>query len=122
MKTKLQTIADNMRRPLAAAPTGCGWVRVALPGGLDIILERRHDAWRLALRRHYVDPSANEGEICASHFGVAQGSEPSRLTKTETLPATHEKITWHILEYRWIEREPASVSVRARPYSSMTTT
>lgn len=121
MKTKLQTIADNMRRPLATAPNGCGWVRVTLPGGLDIIMERRHDAWRLALRRLDVDPSANEGEICASRFGVAEGTEPSRLTKVETIPATREKLAWHILEYRWIEREPASVSVRARPCQSVPT-
>lgn len=98
---KLAESAAAMRRALAVRQTG--WTRLALPRGLDIILQHKAPTWRLAIRRRDTWPSDNEADICRRAFQVADGSEPKRTTRTERGKVPADTIRWHIIEYRWRE-------------------
>lgn len=100
--SKLSDIAADMRAAVAARPFG--WVRQPLGDGLDIVLARNGEQWRLALGRVKVYPSDHEAAVCAPAFEVAEGTEPERRTYTRTDPKTGLRTTWHIVEFIWIER------------------
>ena len=100
-KTKLATIADGMRASVARHEKG--WTAATLPGCLDLVLSRQAEAWRLALRRERVYPSATEESILAEVFAVPEGCEPARRSATETHPTTHRTVRWCVSEFAWRE-------------------
>ena len=73
MTSKLNLLAARLRRAVAAKPYG--WVNYTFPGGLDIILSRNGEKWRLALRREKVFPSDVELAILTQAFAVPDGVE-----------------------------------------------
>jgi hypothetical protein len=103
MLTKLAQLASAMRTAVAAKSTG--WTNHTLPGGLDLVLAHKDDAWRLALRREKVYPSVTEADILTRAFGVAEGTEPKRRQYCEVHPDTQRRIQWQIIEYNWIEAD-----------------
>jgi len=107
-RSKLQIIADHMIAAIAAKPFG--WTNNSLPGGLDIVMSRNGDKWRLAIRREKVFPSDTEADIIFHAFAVPVGSEPIRRQFCEAHPTTQRRIEWRIIEWNWIEadEEPAS--------------
>lgn len=98
-RSKLQTIAAQMRAAVAAHSTA--WTATVLPGGLELVLSHQAEAWRLALRRERVYPSATEEAILAEVFAVPEGTEPVRRSKTE--PAKERQIRWCVSEFCWRE-------------------
>lgn len=101
--TKLATLAANMRKAVAARPFG--WAQETLSGGLDIVLSRNGEKWRLALRREKVYPSETETAILTRSFDVAEGTEPIRRQTCDVNPTTQRRIEWRIIEYNWREVE-----------------
>jgi|WetSurMetagenome_2_1015567.scaffolds.fasta_scaffold88302_1 hypothetical protein len=98
-RLKLQTIAANMRAAVAQHDTG--WTAAVLPGGLELVLSHQAEAWRLALRRERVYPSATEEAILAEVFAVPEGTEPARRSKTEA--AKERQVRWCVSEFCWRE-------------------
>lgn len=99
--TKLQNIADRMRRAVLAHDPA--WTAAALPGGLDMVLSRADDSWRLALRREQVPPSQTEIVILREVFGVPDDTEVRSSTKSEPHPVTKRIMRWQIVEILWRE-------------------
>lgn len=102
--SKLSDMATGMKKSLAKAPHGYGWVRSMLPGGLEIILDRKHERYRLILRREWVYPSDTEVQVCAEVFGLAD-SEPIRRVVRSTADVTGRKIDWHHVEFTWRQED-----------------
>lgn len=98
-RSKLQTIAANMRAAVAQHDTG--WTAATLPGGLELVLSHQAEAWRLALRRERIYPSATEEAILAEVFAVPEGTEPARRSKTEAAQA--RQVRWCVSEFCWRE-------------------
>ena len=71
--SELKTVAVEMRRMLTG--TDAKWVHRKLPGGLEVVLQRREETWRLAIGRRGVFPSAAEVEICRAAFDVPVAAE-----------------------------------------------
>jgi hypothetical protein len=101
MTTKLAAMAAQMRAAIALKPFG--WTNQKLSGGLDIVLSRNGEKWRLALRREKVFPSEIEARWLAQAFGIAEDTEPMRRKFCEVHPSSERLIEWHIIEYNWRE-------------------
>ena len=65
----LEIIATGMRQTVLT-DTGARFMHYRLERGLELVLERRDNRWRLALARADVAPSDHEIEICRAAFGV----------------------------------------------------
>ena len=109
--SKLSDIADTMRHSAESRPFG--YVRTTLPGGLDIVLSHIEEKWRLALRREKVFPSDTELRICQPLFGVPEGTDARFRQHSETHPTTNRRITWQIVEFKWIESDGADSAATA---------
>lgn len=111
---QLTKIAATMRAMLASQPRG--YVRRALFGGLQVAMERRDQAWRLAIARIDKAPSAIEARVIARDFALPEGCEWAWTVKTHkrTIPQigrggakTKEiKTKYHVAETTWIEQDP----------------
>lgn len=116
--SKLQTIADGMRKSVSISEIGTAtiWTAATLPGGLELVLSRQAgDTWRLALRRERVYPSDTEASILAEVFGVPDGTESARRRSwNDTHPKTARQVRWCVVEFVWREipgQAPAAVAV-----------
>jgi hypothetical protein len=110
--SKLQTIAAGMRQSVSQYDSG--WTAATLPHGLELVLSRQAEIWRLALRRERVYPSDTEASILAEVFGVPDGTESARRRSwTDTHPKSKQPIIWCVIELTW--RETESESIGARP-------
>jgi hypothetical protein len=117
-KSKLQTIADGMRRSVSQHATG--WTAATLPGGLELVLARQGgDIWRLALRRERVYPSDTEASILAEVFGVPDGIESARRSHLQGAhPKSARQVRWCVVEFIWREipaNAPAEAMLPAAP-------
>jgi hypothetical protein len=110
--SKLQTIADGMRKSVSQYDSG--WTAATLPGGLELVLSRQAgDMWRLALRRERVYPSDTEASILAEVFGVPDGIESARRRSwKDTQPKSKQPIIWCAIEMTWRETEAKSTGAR----------
>jgi hypothetical protein len=113
-RSKLQTIADEMRASVAR--NGTGWTTAILPGGLELVLSRQAgDIWRLALRRERIYPSDTEVSILADVFAVPDGIESAqRRSWQEKHPKSERQVRWCVIEFVWREipgATPVSVLV-----------
>jgi hypothetical protein len=118
--SKLQRIADGMRRSLdTAASRGRGapahaWVLETLPGGLGLILQRDEvdgrPRYRLALRREKVQPSDHELAVCASVFRVPPGYEAQRFRQVLPCVKTNGKTRYEVVEVFWYEQPEAAAA------------
>lgn len=116
--SKLTAIADQIRRQIDAKTFG--WVKHTFTGGLEIVVSRNGEKYRLAMRRQNVFPSQTEIDLLLPLFGVAEGTELHWRRVDDKFSRAPSVIHWYIVEANWIEREPApSMSVRARPCSSI---
>lgn len=102
MASKLATIAAGMRRSLAGRERG--WVQTTLAGGLELVLSREGELWRLALRREAAAPSATEAAVCAPLFGAPAEAEPARRSAQGAHPVSGRPVLWQVVEFSWIER------------------
>ena len=73
MTSKLNLLALCGAAPGGGRQPVNGWVNYTFPGGLDIILSRNGEKWRLALRREKVFPSDVELAILTQAFAVPDG-------------------------------------------------
>ena len=102
----LERMAQEMRQMLTH--TQARWVHRKLKGGLEIVLQRTDDQWRLALARRETWPSENEVLTCARAFQVPdpENVDPKPHRKPHQVSRTRAE-AWHVLEIYWTEREPA---------------
>lgn len=102
----LERMAQEMRQMLTH--TQARWVHRKLSHGLEIVLQRTDDQWRLALARRETWPSENEMLTCARAFQVpdADDLDPTPHRKPRQVGLKRAE-AWHVLEIYWTEREPA---------------
>lgn len=102
--TKLEQMAQEMRQFLTQ--TQARWVHRKLSRGLEIVLQRTDDQWRLALARSETWPSDDEVLICAKAFGVPAPDEvdPKPRRKARRVSRTQSE-AWYVMEIFWRERE-----------------
>lgn len=102
----LERMAQEMRQLLAH--TQARWVHRKLKGGLEIVLQRTDDQWRLALARRETWPSENEVLVCARAFQVPdpENVDPTPHRRPRKVSRTRAE-AWYVVEIFWREREPA---------------
>ena len=103
-KSMLERMALEMRQLLTH--TQARWVHRKLPGGLELVLQRTDDQWRLALARRETWPSDNEVLTCARAFGVPdpENVDPTPHRKPRQVSKNRAE-AWHVMEIFWRERE-----------------
>ena len=84
-QTKLAAIATDMYAHLAA---GAAWHHRVRPNGLELVLQRNGDQWRLAIAREGVTPADPEVDAVRQAFSVPVDVEPVRTQKTRPMPKT----------------------------------
>lgn len=103
----IEQMAQRMRNILH--PVQRGYVHRTLFGGLQVLLERRGDQWRLAIARIGATPSSTEVAVIARDFGLPAGIEWSygqRPVKANVGRSKQPKLKYNVLECTWIERNP----------------
>lgn len=95
----LVAIGKEMRDRLAKVEKG--HAKRVLFGGLVVVLERRHETWRLAVGRQRVPPSQTEVATVARDFALPAGLEWTWTIKKNQA----RKVVYQVAECRWIERE-----------------
>lgn len=107
----LEQMAVQMRATLSDVQKG--YLHRSLFGGLQIVLERNGDTWRLAIARTGAAPSKVEAETVGKAFGLPVGVEwqwcerehkKSARSRSGTSVRTW-KIRYHVAECRWREGE-----------------
>lgn len=97
MSQKLELLAAEMRGLLQDSQAR--WVHRRLSRGLEIVLQRNEERWRLALARADTWPANEEIEICRRAFAVPElTAEDYRLTQKGRL---------FVVETWWREAEKA---------------
>lgn len=106
-ESKLDTLAREMRQVLTH--TQARWVHRKLSKGLEIVLQKTDDQWRLALARRETWPSDNEVLVCAKAFQVpdAENVDPTPHRRPRKVSKTREE-AWYVVEIFWREREVES--------------
>lgn len=106
-ESMLDRMAQEMRRMLTH--TQARWVHRKLKGGLELVLQRTDDQWRLALARRETWPSDNEVLVCAKAFGVPapEDVDPKPSRKARRVSRTTSE-AWYVMEIFWREREAQS--------------
>lgn len=103
----IETMARQMRKILT--PVQRGYVHRSLFGGLQVLLERRGDQWRLAIARVGKVPSQVEADTVARDFGLPAGIEWSyagqKPVKASVGRGRQPALRYHVSECTWIERE-----------------
>ena len=97
----LGAIATTMRQMIEGSNLRFAHRRLA--NGLELVLDRKDDRWRLALGRPDVAPSDHEIEICRAAFGVPVDTETKASRKERTNPKTNITLEWHVCEMTWME-------------------
>lgn len=97
----LANVANTMRARLGT--TADGWLLHVLGRSLAIVLDRKADAWRLALGRATIFPSVKEIEICRAAFGVPEGAAMAWLEPGMGQRSARFAQYW-VVELRWVER------------------
>lgn len=98
----LEFMAQQMQERLNSCRKG--YIHRVLFGGLHVLLERRHDTWRLAIARIGKVPSQVEVDTVARDFGVPTGIEWSYGTRP-VKRGKQPRLTYHVRECTWIDRE-----------------
>ncbi len=101
LESKLETLASQMRETLA--PYQRGGVHRILPHGLEIVLQRTGDQWRLALGREGVTPSATEVQVCRAAFSVPDEAEVTVFRRFVAKQKTGRRATYQVVEMKWRE-------------------
>lgn len=85
------------------------WVHQKLNKGLEIVLQRTGDQWRLALARRESWPSDNEVLTCARAFQVPdpENVDPTPHRKPRQVSKNMAE-AWYVMELFWREREADS--------------
>lgn len=97
--SKLIQIAGDMRRMIER--TDARFVHRKLSGGLEIVLERRDDRWRLALGRLDRFPSDTEMAVCLAAFNAPEDATPHQVVRNR--PGKTDGLRYHVVETSWIE-------------------
>ncbi len=103
----LASIATDM---YAAVASGQAWHHRILRNGLELVLQRRDQQWRLALGRDGVQPSDVEVETVCKAFDVPAAVEQLRTQVLRTMPKTNRRAIYHVVELYWVEREKATAT------------
>lgn len=96
---KLKAIAKEMRQVVELP--GARFCYRVLGRGLELVLQRTEDRWRLALGRTDVPPSDDEVEVCCLVFGVPANVEPQRLCKERQ--GKTGVVVYYVVEVFWSE-------------------
>ena len=97
MGEKLEGMAAEMRTLLQGSQAQ--WVQRRLPRGLEIVLQRKGERWRLALARPDVWPSDDEIANCLRAFKLLDLVE-----EQHRLPAKGRQ-PYYVVEMCWREAE-----------------
>jgi hypothetical protein len=101
---KLTAIATDMTEKATLK----GSAYTALPRGLELVMQRNEEHyWRLAVARRDTTPSLEEIEIVRDAFNVPAGTEETTEIKKRLHPKTNMPITYHVVEMKWYEAQPA---------------
>lgn len=94
--SEMERIAEEMRSELMRrADQGRTWVNRTLPHGLQIVLERQGDGFRLALARDTIYPTQTEVDICIKAFTI-----PDRRTSSSKSAYVAGSLL-HVTEVTW---------------------
>ena len=100
---QLTAIAAEMRALITDA--GASYAHRRLAHGLELVLLRRGQQWRLALGRPGVRPSEQEVAVCMEAFGVAPDTEWHYDQKYKTGKLRNQGVVYHLAEMFWTEVE-----------------
>jgi hypothetical protein len=101
---QLTAIAEDMTKTAKTK----GHAYVILPRGLELVMQRNEEHYlRLAVARRDTTPSLDEIEIVRDAFKVPAGTEETIETKQRLHPKTKAPITYHVVEMKWYEAQPA---------------
>lgn len=103
----LERLAQQMREKLE--PVQKGYIHRALFGGLQVLLERRGQTWRLAIARLASQPSATEAQTVGRAFNVPPGVEwrwaQKSVRNVNIGRGRQPRLKYNVLECTWIERD-----------------
>lgn len=99
--SRLIQIAGEMRRMIER--TDARFVHRKLSGGLELVLERRDERWRLALGRLDRFPSETEMALCLSAFGAPADVTPRQVVRERA--GKTDGLRYQVVEATWIERK-----------------
>ena len=102
-KTTLRDMADQAKHMLTANPD-LRFVHRRLAHGMEWVIERNGQQWRLAAAREDTYPSGMEITILRNAFDVPISIDETRALKTRIHPKTGREITYHTVELAWIDR------------------
>ena len=94
-------MATNMRKMIT--DSGARYAHRRLERGLELVLQRTDNRWRLALGRTDVQPSDDEIAICRRAFGVPAGTDEVRTHKQRVNLKTDTTTNMYVCEMVWME-------------------
>lgn len=95
----LERTASQMRRILTGS--NARYCHRRLHQGLELVLERREQNYRLALGRRDRPPSDDEIELCRRAFRAPTDAEPKHIIKIRS--GKTGPCIYHVAELFWIE-------------------
>lgn len=97
--SRLIQIAGDMRQMIER--TDARFVHRKLSGGLEVVLERRDERWRLALGRLDRFPSETEVALCLAAFNAPAEVTPRQVVRERA--GKTDGLRYHVVETSWIE-------------------
>lgn len=102
-KPSLKDMAERDRQTLLNNAE-MRFVHRRLTRGLEYVIERKDDAWRLALAREDAYPSGLEVTILRSAFGIPPSIDETTAERERIHGKTGRLIKYYIVEFNWIDR------------------